>query len=60
MSSWKHEFPQAYAMRYLNHAAVAPWPKRAAQAVTEFAAENCQYGARNYPTWLVMEQRLRA
>ncbi|AXA68160.1 MULTISPECIES: aminotransferase class V-fold PLP-dependent enzyme [Pseudomonas] len=59
MSSWKHEFPQAYAMRYLNHAAVAPWPKRAAQAVTEFAAENCQYGARNYPTWLVMEQRLR-
>ena len=53
------EFPHATGLRYLNHAAVAPWPKRSAQAVSAFAAENLHIGARDYPQWLVTERRLR-
>jgi selenocysteine lyase/cysteine desulfurase len=53
------EFPQLPGLRYLNHAAVSPWPQRAAEAVTRFARENAQSGARDYPDWLKTEQRLR-
>ncbi|MCJ0974358.1 aminotransferase class V-fold PLP-dependent enzyme [Pseudomonas sp. PS1] len=60
MSSVRDEFPQVDGLRYLNHAAVAPWPRRAADAVTAFARENMTVGARDYPTWLTMESRLRA
>lgn len=59
MSSFSHEFPQQSGLRYLNHAAVAPWPKRAADAVTAFAQENILLGARDYPQWLTIEIRLR-
>ncbi len=60
MSSARDEFPQVDGLRYLNHAAVAPWPRRAADAVAAFARENMTVGARDYPTWLTMESRLRA
>ncbi|MGH8477285.1 MAG: aminotransferase class V-fold PLP-dependent enzyme, partial [Methylococcales bacterium] len=54
------EFPQLDSVIYLNHAAVAPWPRRAAQAVCRFAEENCRIGARDYAKWLLKEQELRA
>lgn len=44
---------------YLNHAAVAPWPRRAVDAVHRFAADNGRNGSRNYPAWLAAEKRLR-
>jgi selenocysteine lyase/cysteine desulfurase len=44
---------------YLNHAAVAPWPKRAVEAVQRFAAENGRSGSQAYPRWMATEQRLR-
>lgn len=53
------EFPLSPGLRYLNHAAVAPWPRRAAEAVTAFATENVTTGATNYPQWLNIESRLR-
>lgn len=53
------EFPQPQGLRYLNHAAVAPWPARAARAVAAFAEQNATLGARDYPDWLKVEQRLR-
>lgn len=53
------EFPQPEGLRYLNHAAVAPWPARAARAVAAFAEQNARIGARDYPDWLKVEQRLR-
>ncbi len=53
------EFPLAPELCYLNHAAVAPWPRRAAAAVARFAEENAREGARHYPRWLETEQRLR-
>lgn len=59
MSTFLDEFTQSPGLRYLNHAAVAPWPKRAATAVTRFAQENVLLGARDYPDWMIVEQRLR-
>jgi len=59
MYAFQDEFPQVSGLRYLNHAAVAPWPRRAALAVSAFADQNMQLGARDYPEWLVVEQRLR-
>jgi hypothetical protein len=34
------EFPVIAACTYLNHAALAPWPRRTQDAVTRFAAED--------------------
>lgn len=59
MNAWHDEFPQEPGLRYLNHAAVAPWPRRACQAVSSFAEQNLRVGARDYPQWLQLEQRLR-
>lgn len=59
MSMFLDEFEQAPGLRYLNHAAVAPWPKRASEAVARFAQENVCLGARDYSAWMAMEQRLR-
>lgn len=53
------EFPQDDDLIYLNHAAVAPWPKRTQQAVQSFANENLTFGATHYPDWLKTEQQLR-
>ncbi len=53
------EFPQIVDLRYLNHAAVAPWPRRAARAVSAFAEQNATLGARDYPQWLTVERSLR-
>src|SRR5690606_41529745 len=59
MVDLRAEFPHPEGLRYLNHAAVAPWPRRAADAVSTFAAQNASIGARDYPDWLKVEQRLR-
>ncbi|CAA9889846.1 Selenocysteine lyase/cysteine desulfurase [Candidatus Methylobacter favarea] len=55
----KHpEFPLADDLIYLNHAAVAPWPKRTGLAVIEFAEQNMHYGSRFYLDWLNKEAEL--
>lgn len=56
---WNDEFPQDPDICYLNHAAVAPWPKRSADAVIAFAQENIHQGARDYPRWIQLEHQLR-
>jgi selenocysteine lyase/cysteine desulfurase len=53
------QFPVNDQCMYLNHAAVAPWPKCTSSAVQKFAEENCQTGAQNYLVWLKKEQALR-
>lgn len=53
------EFPVTDNLIYLNHAAVAPWPKRTATAVSKFANENMSYGSANYLLWLKQEQLLK-
>jgi len=53
------EFPLSRDLIYLNHAAVAPWPLRAAEAVKRFAEENAHFGASHYPEWIKQEDLLR-
>ncbi len=53
------EFPLDQAIIYLNHAGVAPWPKRTANAVSRFAHENMTLGSLHYSQWLETEAALR-
>jgi cysteine desulfurase/selenocysteine lyase len=53
------QFPVNDQCFYLNHAAVAPWPRCTRDAVKKFAEENCLTGAKGYLTWLKKEQELR-
>ena len=53
------EFPLSSELIYLNHAAIAPWPKRTAEAVKSFAEQNMHYGSHYYLDWLKKEQLLR-
>ena len=55
----QNEFPQAEGLKYLNHAAVAPWPKRTKEAVVAFAHENITYGASRYHLFSAKENYLR-
>jgi len=56
----KHpEFPLTDDLIYLNHAAVAPWPKRTSAAVIKFAEQNTSYGSHFYLDWLNKEAELR-
>lgn len=59
MSMFHDEFVPAPGLRYLNHAAIAPWPRRASEAVARFAQTNVHLGASDYSTWLATERRLR-
>ena len=54
------EFPQIVDLRYLNHAAVSPWPARTARAVKQFSDENVKSGATKYQNWLELETKLRS
>lgn len=56
---WMNEFALDPELIYLNHAAIAPWPKRTCDAVQRFAQENYQRGASGYLHWLEVEQQLR-
>jgi len=57
----KHpEFPLTDELIYLNHAAVAPWPKRTSEAVIKFAEQNTRYGSHFYLDWLNKEAELRS
>lgn len=53
------EFELDDSLVYLNHAAVAPWPRRTAEAVSAFALENMTHGAQHYPQWIKVEESLR-
>lgn len=56
---YESEFQLADDIIYLNHAAVAPWPRRTVEAVQAFAAENGSHGSRRYPDWVHTESLLR-
>jgi cysteine desulfurase/selenocysteine lyase len=44
---------------WVNHAAIAPWPARTAEAVKQFAEENAALGPENYKAWIKRENELR-
>ena len=61
MNTMKHpEFPLTDDLIYLNHAAVAPWPKRTSAAVIAFAEQNSRCGSHFYLDWLDKENELRS
>jgi len=53
------EFPLSPELIHLNHAAVAPWPKRTSKAIEDFAKQNTRYGSQHYLDWLKKESELR-
>ena len=59
MQELNTEFELDEDLVYLNHAAVAPWPRRTAEAVCAFARENLTRGAQRYPQWTDVEKTLR-
>lgn len=53
------EFLLSKDLIYLNHAAIAPWPKRTSDAIKSFAEQNMLYGSQHYLDWLEKEQLMR-
>jgi len=53
------QFPSLEHGFYFNHAAMAPWPARTAEAVMQFAAENLRQGPADYARWIALEKELR-
>lgn len=50
--AWRHEFPVTKNLVYMNHAAVAPLPRRSAEAMQRMAQDALDYGALHYPDWM--------
>ena len=52
-------FPVTQNLIYLNHAAVAPLVKPAAEAMTALSADACHFGSFHYDRWLEAYEKLR-
>ncbi len=57
---YRHEFPVTERLIYLNHAAVAPLPKRGAEAMRWLATDAEQNGSWHYPQWMEAVDGLKA
>ena len=55
----REQFPSLAEGPYLNHAAIAPWPRCVAEAVQDFAEENLRHGPSGYAAWIRRETALR-
>ena len=51
-SGYRDEFPVTKELIYLNHAAVAPLCRRAADAIRWLADDACQFGSLHYDKWM--------
>ena len=56
---YRHEFPVTHELIYLNHAAVAPLCKPAADAMKDLADDCLEYGSLHYDRWLAAYEGLR-
>ncbi len=57
---YRHEFPVTENLVYLNHAAVTPLCRRAADAMTKLADQACRFGSLHYDTWMECYAGLRS
>jgi cysteine desulfurase / selenocysteine lyase len=57
---YRHQFPVSERLVYLNHAAVAPLARPAAEAMKALADDALQYGSAHYAHWLEAYAGLRA
>jgi selenocysteine lyase/cysteine desulfurase len=60
LSAYRDRFPAAETLIYLNHAAVAPLSRPAAEAMKWLADDALRYGSFNYDKWLDAYAGLRA
>lgn len=58
-SDFSDQFPLDPGLCHLNHAGVAPWPRRGVEAVCRFAEVNGSVGSEPYADWLAVDRRLR-
>ena len=58
-SKYRDQFPVTRELIYLNHAAVAPLCKPAADAIKWLADDSCVYGSLHYEQWMDAWERLR-
>lgn len=58
-AKYRDEFPVTRELIYLNHAAVAPLCKRAADAMKSLADDACLFGSLHYDKWLQAYHGLR-
>ncbi len=58
-AQYRGEFPVTERFTYLNHAAVAPLPRRTAKALQDFAEDACQNGSFHYPAWMANCEAVR-
>ena len=56
---YRDQFPVAERLVYLNHAAVAPLCRRAAEAI-KWLADALEYGSLHYDKWLEIYAGIRA
>ncbi len=57
---YRSEFPVTERLIYLNHAAVAPLPRRSAEAIQWLAQDALEYGSHHYPQWMAAVDGLKA
>src|SRR6185312_2462568 len=57
---YKDEFPVTKRLTYLNHAAVAPLCRPAAEAMKQLADDALNYGSLHYDQWMAAYQGLRS
>ena len=56
---YSDEFPVTQKLVYLNHAAVAPLPRRCAAAMQSFAQDALDFGSLHYDQWLDAYEAVR-
>jgi len=56
---WRDEFPVTRSLVYLNHAAVAPLPRRASAAIQWLAKDAEAYGSLHYDQWMACYEDVR-
>ena len=58
-SELREQFPVTESLIYLNHAAVAPLVRPAAEAMQRFCDDGMLYGSDHYQTWLDTYEAVR-
>jgi cysteine desulfurase/selenocysteine lyase len=56
---WREQYPVTKNRVYLNHAAVAPLSRRAAEAMQRLAQDALEFGSEHYPVWMAVYDGVR-
>jgi len=57
--NYRELFPVVDRHAWLNHAAIAPWPRPVSEAMRAFVDDNAAHGPVHYAEWMKTEARLR-